>query len=449
MTITVTPRTEDDRIRTAADQPVTVTSGDLTGNDHGSGLTVTSVGQPSAGTVVLNADGTVTYTPAPGTSGTATFPYGVTGANDEQAAGTVTVTITPVVAATDADATADGTLVVPADKGVLEGATGTGLTVTDNTDPGHGTVEVGKDGSYTYTPEPGYSGKDTFDVTITDGSGNTTTGTVTITVAPKAVDDTATTTTGTPIDVAVTENDKGTALRVTGVGTAANGTVRISDTTGTGGTVARDTGVTYTPADGFSGTDAVTYTVTDGAGSTATATVRVTVAPTATDDVLQTTSGTPLALGGTVLTGNDHGTGLTVTDHTAPRHGTVTTAADGSLVYTPTTGWSGTDTFTYTVTDASGQTATATVTVLVGNVATADHGTTTTNGTLRVSAASGVLTDDSGAGSGRRSTGSRSTARSSSTRTARTCTRRLRASRAPTPSRTPRWTPRARRRPAS
>ncbi|MBP1301302.1 Ig-like domain-containing protein [Curtobacterium sp. 1310] len=398
VTITVTPRTEDDRIRTAADQPVTVTSGDLTGNDHGSGLTVTSVGQPSAGTVVLNADGTVTYTPAPGASGTATFPYGVTGANDEQAAGTVTVTITPVVAATDADATADGTLVVPADEGVLEGATGTGLTVTDNTDPGHGTVEVEKDGSYTYTPEPGYSGKDTFDVTITDGSGNTTTGTVTITVAPKAVDDTATTTTGTPIDVAVTENDKGTALRVTGVGTAANGTVRISDTTGTDGTVAHDTGVTYTPADGFSGTDAVTYTVTDGTGSTATATVRVTVAPTATDDVLQTTSGTPLALGGTVLTGNDHGTGLTVTDHSAPRHGTVTTAADGSLVYTPTTGWSGTDTFTYTVTDASGQTATATVTVLVGNVATADHGTTTTNGTLRVSAASGVLTDDSGAG---------------------------------------------------
>ncbi|MFJ6171536.1 Ig-like domain-containing protein [Curtobacterium sp. NPDC092190] len=398
VTITVTPRTEDDRIRTAADQPVTVTSGDLTGNDHGSGLTVTSVGQPSAGTVVLNADGTVTYTPAPGTSGTATFPYGVTGANDEQAAGTVTVTITPVVAATDADATADGTLVVPADEGVLEGATGTGLTVTDNTDPGHGTVEVGKDGSYTYTPEPGYSGKDTFDVTITDGSGNTTTGTVTITVAPKAVDDTATTTTGTPVDVAVTENDKGTALRVTGVGTAANGTVRISDTTATDGTAARDTGVTYTPADGFSGTDAVTYTVTDGAGSTATATVRVTVAPTATDDVLQTTSGTPLALGGTVLTGNDHGTGLTVTDHTAPRHGTVTTAGDGSLVYTPTTGWSGTDTFTYTVTDAAAQTATATVTVLVGNVATADHGTTTTNGTLRVSAASGVLTDDSGAG---------------------------------------------------
>ena len=392
VTITVTPRTEDDRIRTAADQPVTVTSGDLTGNDHGTGLTVTSVGQPSAGTVVLNADGTVTYTPAPGTSGTATFPYGVTGANDGTAEGTVTVTIAPVVAATDADATADGTLVVPADQGVLEGAKGTDLTVTDHTDPGHGTVEVGKDGSYTYTPEPGYSGKDGFDVTITDGSGNTTTGTVTITVAPKAVDDTATTTTGTPVDVAVTTNDKGTALRVTGVGTAADGTVRIAGTDPSG------TGVTYTPADGFSGTDTFTYTVTDAAGQTATATVRVTVAPTAADDVLQTPSGTALALGGTVLTGNDRGTALAVTGHTAPRHGTVTTAADGSLVYTPTTGWSGTDTFTYTVTDAAGQTATATVTVLVGNVATADHGTTTTNGTLRVPAASGVLTDDSGAG---------------------------------------------------
>ncbi|PZF57766.1 hypothetical protein DEJ23_06390 [Curtobacterium sp. MCSS17_008] len=390
--ITVTPRTEDDRIRTTAGQPVTVTTGDLTGNDHGSGLVVTGVGRPSAGTVVLNADGTVTYTPAPGTSGGATFSYDVTGADGQQATGTVTVTTTPVVAATDADATADGTLVVPADEGVLEGATGTDLGVTGNTEPGHGTVEVGKDGSYTYTPDTGYSGKDTFDVTITDGSGGTTTGTVTITVAPKAVEDTATTTAGTPVDVPVTANDKGSALRVTGVGTAANGTVRVA------GTGTDSTGVTYTPADGFSGTDTFTYTVTDGTGSTATATVRVTVAPTAADDVLQTPSGTALPLGGTVLTGNDRGTGLTVTGHTAPRRGTVTTAADGAPVYTPTAGWSGTDTFTYTVTDASGQTATATVTVLVGNVATADRGTTTTNSTLRMSAASGVLTDDSGAG---------------------------------------------------
>lgn len=387
VTITVTPRTEDDRIRTAADQPVTVTSGDLTANDHGSGLTVTSVGQPSAGTVVLNADGTITYTPAPGTSGTAAFPYGVTGANGNTAEGTVTVTITPVVVANDADATADGTLVVPADKGVLTGATGTDLAVTDNTDPGHGTVEVGKDGSYTYTPEPGYSGKDTFDVTITDGSGNTTTGTVTITVAPKAVDDAVTTTADTPVDVPVLRNDKGTALRVTGVGTAANGTVRTTDT-----------GVTYTPAAGWSGTDTFTYTVTDGTGSTATATVTVTVTPTAGNDVLQTPANTSLAISPKTLTGNDTGSGLTVTGATPPRHGTVTKAADGTLVYTPSAGWSGTDTFTYTVTDASGQTATATVTVLVGAVATPDQGTTTTNGTLTVPADRGVLADDSGTG---------------------------------------------------
>jgi len=387
VTITVTPRTEDDRIRTAAGQPVTVTSGDLTGNDHGSGLTVTAVGQPSAGTVVRNADGTVTYTPAPGTSGTATFPYEVTGANGNTATGTVTVTITPVVAATDADATADGTLVVPADRGVLDGATGTDLTVTDNTEPHHGTVEVGEDGSYTYTPDAGYSGEDGFEVTITDGSGNTTTGTVTITVAPKAVDDTATTQAATPVDVTVTTNDKGSSLRVTALGAATNGTARPSDA-----------GVTYTPRAGWSGTDAFTYTVTDAAGSTATATVRVTVAPTAADDVLQTAANIPLSIAASTLTGNDVGAELTVTATTAPRHGEVTTAADGSLVYTPTAGWSGTDTFTYTVTDASGQTATATVTVLVGNVATADRGTTTTNGTLRVSAASGVLTDDSGAG---------------------------------------------------
>ncbi len=177
--------------------------------------------------------------PAPGTSGRATFDYQVTGANGNTATGTVTVTITPVVAASDADATADGTLVVPADRGPLAGATGTDLSVTDNTQPQHGTVEVGKDGSYTYTPAPDFSGKDGFEVTITDGSGTTTTGTVTITVAPKAVDDAVTTTTDTPVDVPVLANDKGTALRVTGVGAAANGSVRVTDA-----------GVTYTPAAG-------------------------------------------------------------------------------------------------------------------------------------------------------------------------------------------------------
>ncbi|MBF4582923.1 tandem-95 repeat protein [Curtobacterium sp. VKM Ac-2865] len=390
--VTVQPSTVKDSITTAAGQPVTVTSRDLTANDHGTGLTVTAVGPATSpatvGTVVRNADGTVTYTPAPGTSGTDTFTYVVTGANGNTATGTVTVTITPVVAAADTSATADGTLVVPADQGVLAGSTGTDLTVTGATKPAHGDVDVAEDGSYTYTPTPGYSGPDTFDVTVTDGTGTTTTGTVTITVAPKALADTATTTASTPVDVRVTKNDSGTALTVTAVGTPGHGTASISGT----GTV------TYVPATGFSGTDTFTYTVTDPTKGTATATVTVTVTPTAVADTLRTPAGTALTIAGTTLTRNDLGTGLRVTGHGKAAHGTVTAGPDGSLVYTPRARFSGTDTFTYTATDASGRPTTTTVTVLVGAVAVDDWSTTKTNGVVRMPAAKGVLSDDAGTG---------------------------------------------------
>ncbi|QWS32719.1 Ig-like domain-containing protein [Curtobacterium aetherium] len=388
LTITVRPAAGDDRRTTPAGTPVTVTSAALTANDTGVGVLVTGVTDGAHGTATLDADRSVTYVPASGWSGTDTVTVTVTDAIGSTATSTLTITVTPVVAAPATSATADGTLVVPAGQGVLEGATGTDLEVTDHTKPAHGDVEVAPDGSYTYTPKPGYSGPDGFDVTVTDGSGTPTTGTVTITVTPKAVDDTATTTAGTPVAVPVTANDSGTALRVSGVGTPAHGTA-----TRTG-----DGTVTYVPAAGFSGTDTFRYTVVGPTGGTATATVTVTVTPTAVDDVVKTPAGTPVAVPAATLTGNDSGSALTVTGHGDARHGTVTAGKDGGLVYTPAAGFSGTDRFTYQVTDASGQTTTATVTVLVGAVAVDDWSTTRTNGVVVMPAAKGVLSDDDGTG---------------------------------------------------
>ncbi|MBT1623449.1 tandem-95 repeat protein [Curtobacterium flaccumfaciens pv. oortii] len=403
VTITVEPGTEPDEITVKAGGSKTVTSADLTGNDHGTGLSVLDipVGKSGTnGTAVRNDDGTVTYTPKPGFSGTDEFTYTVTDRNGLTNTGTVSVRITPVTAGGSTTADADGSTTVPADKGVLDGATGTDLHVTDNTDPSHGDVVVENDGGYTYTPKPGYSGPDSFDYTVTDGAGGTTTGTVTIVVAPKAVADTATTTASTPIDVVVTGNDSGTKLTVTAVTKPGHGEAAITGGGGGGGGGAGTgtTGtVTYTPADGISGTDTFTYTVTDPTGGTATATVTVTVEPVAVADAVHTTAGTALAIAGTTLTANDHGTTLTVTGHGDAAHGDVTKGTEpGSLVYLPKKGFSGTDTFTYTVTDGSGQTTTATVTVLVGTMATPDTGRTATNGTVTATVGTGVLSDDEG-----------------------------------------------------
>ena len=48
---------------------------------------------------------------------------------------------------------------------------GDALTFTKGSDPAHGTVTVNTDGTYTYTPNTGYSGPDSFTVTISDGKG--------------------------------------------------------------------------------------------------------------------------------------------------------------------------------------------------------------------------------------------------------------------------------------
>ncbi|MBT1544323.1 Ig-like domain-containing protein [Curtobacterium aurantiacum] len=398
VTVTVRPGTEPDTITVAAGGSTTVTSGALTGNDHGTGLTVVSVSGGKNGTATRNDDGTITYTPKDGFSGTDTVTYTVTDPSGNTNTGTVTVTVTPVAGGGSTSAEADATTTVPAGTGLLDGAKGTDLAVTDHTKPGHGDVEVGKDGSYTYKPEPGYSGPDGFDYTVTDGSGTPATGTVTIVVAPKAAADTATTSAATPVDVAVTGNDSGTKLAVTAVSQPGHGTATITGGA-TGGSTTTPGNVTFTPAEGFSGTDTFTYTVTDPTGGTATATVTVTVTPTAVADALRTAANTALPISGATLTGNDHGTGLAVTAHGRAEHGTVIEGTEpGSLVFTPEKGFSGADTFEYTVTDGAGRTSTATVTVVVG-VAAVDHWRTmSTNRSMRMSADRGVLVGDSGRG---------------------------------------------------
>jgi hypothetical protein len=86
---------------------------------------------------------------------------------------------------------------------------------------------------------------------------------------PDAVDDTAATTSSTPVTINVLANDtdpEEDTLSVTSVGDPPNGTaVRNADNT-----------VTYTSDNNFTGNDSFTYTISDGRGSD-TATVRITV----------------------------------------------------------------------------------------------------------------------------------------------------------------------------
>ena len=285
---------------------------------------------------------------------------------------------------------------------VLTGATGTGLVVTGLTAPAHGTLQTTGGTTVTYTPEPGFAGRDAFTYTVTDANGNATSGTVVVDVLnapPTAVDDAldldVDVAAGTALTIDVLGNDtdaNGDALAVRTVSVGSQVTTSGALQTPAGGWVTLTGGVlTYTKPATFpvGATDSFTYVVEDSRGGSDEATVTITSkqinsAPTAVGD-----TGTALVGGSAVTisvltndTDADAGDTLSVAGVTQPSRGTV--AHDGNqLVYTPPGGGAGGDvTFTYTVRDTAGLTDVATVTITLDAPPVAvDDSATTSSGT--------------------------------------------------------------------
>ena len=60
------------------------------------------------------------------------------------------------------------------------------VSVECTTAPAHGSLTVAADGTWTYTPDSGFTGIDSASYTITDAFGHTANSTITITVVPPA-----------------------------------------------------------------------------------------------------------------------------------------------------------------------------------------------------------------------------------------------------------------------
>ena len=74
-------------------------------NDTGTGITVTGNTSPADGTLTINPDGSVLYTPAAGYSGPDSFGYTITDAFGRTSSATASLTVNPVAA----DMTGSGT----------------------------------------------------------------------------------------------------------------------------------------------------------------------------------------------------------------------------------------------------------------------------------------------------------------------------------------------------
>jgi hypothetical protein len=364
---------DDSGYMTVHDQPLTESAPGVLSNDtpdmdsEGNPLPMTAslVSGPGNGSLVLNDDGSFVYTPNAGFVGTDTFTYNISGSN------IATVTIYVFNNAPDASddsymVTHDQTLnevapgVLVNDSGDMDGDPVTAILVDNVT---NGTLLFNPDGTFTYTPNAGYVGSDSFTYKLNDGLADSNIATVTIYVfnnAPDASDDSYMVThdqTLNEVAPGVLVNDSGdmdgdpvTAILVNNV---TNGTLLFNP----------DGTFTYTPNAGYVGSDSFTYKLNDGLADSNMATVTIIVvntAPIANDDyfvVAPIGPGESYSIFGVLMNDYDlDGDTLTISLVSGPSFAaSFTLNSDGSFVYKPngskTAAWPGYDEFVYRVSD--------------------------------------------------------------------------------------------------
>ncbi len=234
------------------------------------------------------------------------------------------------------------------------------LTFTIITGPSHGTLS-GSGPDITYTPNPEYSGPDSFTFTSNDGTVDSNIGTVTINVIP--VNDPPVIT-----DIPVLTTPEDTPLQIClGVSDAEGNTITFQTpvVVSGGGTITPSSELDFCfdfmPAKDFNGDVFVKFTVCDNGNPSkcAEVTVQVIVTPVndppiAVNDNItaqgSVTTGSVNILANDIDVDND-GLVLTVTPLAGPFHGTVTMKPDGSFEYKSNPGFTGADSVRYKVCD--------------------------------------------------------------------------------------------------
>ncbi len=229
--------------------------------------------------------------------------------------------------------------------------------------PKHGQLQLNLDGTFTYTPEPGFSGIDGFVYQVDDGTSQSALAAVTIQVtrpntAPVSNNDAYAMDEDGVLEViaenGVLANDEdadGDTLSAELVDPPQNGTVELNS----------DGSLRYQPGADFHGADAFTYQVSDGTESSELAVVEIVVqpvndAPVALGELLSTGEESPLIITSEQLLANDSdvdGDALTLMIDQSPQNGTFDLQDDGSYLYTPDQDFTGLDALLYRVFDGT------------------------------------------------------------------------------------------------
>ncbi len=325
---------------------------------------------PKNGTVIVNNDGTVTYTPDDNYVGEDTFTYIVTSGGVSEST-TVEVNVTPVndapVAKDDIATTQEDTAVtidvLPNDTDV----DGDKLSIESVSVPKEqGTVEV-VDGKLVFTPAENFNGDAEITYTVTDGA---LTDQATVKVTVNAVNDTPVVESNiadqtlaedfTPytIDLNTAFSDVDNVDGELTFSVSGNSNIQVAIVNGI---------ATITPTADWNGKETITFTAKDPSGESVNQTVDFTVAPVVdieadSADVVEDTPTIINVLGNDTFESTDKVVSLDAEN--GPKNGTVIVNNDGTVTYTPDDNYVGKDTFTYVVT-SGGVSESTTVTVNV------------------------------------------------------------------------------------
>lgn len=381
------PKATDDVATTRVNRQVRLNVLGNDGDPDGDVLAIIDHSEPSpvdAGEVEIIGGEFVLFTPSD-TPGTVTFDYTITDPDGMRDVGKVTVKVISDTVNTDPKAVDD-------EFETSEGVTVEMSVLLNDTDdegdelnfdeglgqPANGTVSP-LTSKLVYTPNPGFTGTDTFDYFVVDGHGGRSRATVKVKVtprtrknrAPEAVNDQFSIEAGQSSTENLLRNDSdpdGDIVSMTDLPEV--------DVDGLKLALLPDDRVQIQVANGISGNRTFAYTITDPAGATATATVTVRIAaptpnraPVGIDDNL-TTSGQAVFVD---PTGNDYdadGDPIALVGFKQPKAGgQVTQTGDGRLRFDPapdvTANGNTTVTFSYTISDPSGERDTATVHIVI------------------------------------------------------------------------------------
>ncbi|MGV2340835.1 MAG UNVERIFIED_CONTAM: Ig-like domain-containing protein [Planctomycetaceae bacterium] len=186
------------------DQQLSVSAPGVLSNDtdsDGDPLSVRLTQAPVRGSLTLNPDGSLLYTPAPDDFGTLSFSYVINDGFIDSTPVSVTINLAAIndapVPQADRYTTAEDTVMNATTFATSLLANdfdpdGDALTVQSVLDPLHGALILSANGQFTYTPSPNYFGEDTFSYSVSDGL--LTSSPVVVTIAVTPVNDPPTTT---------------------------------------------------------------------------------------------------------------------------------------------------------------------------------------------------------------------------------------------------------------